>query len=75
MKAADPSRYSISLCPQQGNDVSAQLFFDGDQFAEVIVAGSDANVMFFGPGDGEPPHLDLGIVVDLLLSAGRRLSP
>ena len=75
MKAADPSRYSITLCAQQGRDVSAQLFFDGDQFAEVIVKGGDANVMFFGPGEGEPPHLDLGIVIDLLLGAGRRLSP
>ena len=73
MKAADPSRYSISLCAQQGNDVSAQLFFDAVQFAEVIVEGSDTNVMFFGPGEGEPPHLDLGIVVDLLQGAGGRL--
>ena len=70
-REGDRHRFTISA--QDERAVSAQLFYDGDQWAEIVDDGGAARVMVFGPGEGEPPTMDLSLALAQLRDAARAL--
>jgi hypothetical protein len=69
-----PGDYRVTYSAASGGeDVSAQLFYRDDQFAEVLGSDDGLKVQFFGPSEGYPPELALDIVVELLQGSGNRL--
>jgi hypothetical protein len=65
--------YSITYTLDADDLPVAQLFYRGDQWAEIIATDDGLKLMLFGQPSGQPPAFDFELAVDMLRGAGRHL--